>query len=197
MNIIFACDKKYGIGINNKLPPWKIKGDLVRFSKLTTGDGNNVVLMGKNTYLSLPNQYLKNRQNIVVSNTLFEKYSENHNKIMYCGEDIIYSIQNNTIFLPNFSDAYKYAKHYVSNNYQSGVIGEIWAIGGSLIYEKAIELNLINNIYVTYVNETYKCDTFLSDRTIIFLNKHKNKIKELVKSYHIGYDEHEYCIYVY
>jgi dihydrofolate reductase len=116
---------------------------------------------------------------------------------MYCGEDIIYSIHNNTIFLSNFSDAYKYAKHYVSDNYQSGVIGEIWAIGGSLIYEKAIELNLINQIYVTYVNETYKCDTFLSDRTITFLNKHKNKIKELVKSYHIGYDEHEYCIYVY
>ncbi len=70
MNVIFACDKNYGIGIDNKLPPWKIKGDLARFSKLTIGDGNNVVIMGKNTYLSLPNQYLKNRQNVVVSNIL-------------------------------------------------------------------------------------------------------------------------------
>ena len=77
MNLIFACDKKYGIGINNKLPPWKIDGDLARFSKVTIGNGSNVVIMGKNTYLSLPNNYLKNRCNIVVSQTLFNEYSDN------------------------------------------------------------------------------------------------------------------------
>ena len=59
MNLIFACDEKYGIGINNRLPDWKLRGDLSKFSKLTTGKGNNVVIMGKNTYISLPNNYLK------------------------------------------------------------------------------------------------------------------------------------------
>ncbi len=31
MNVIFACDKNYGIGIDNKLPPWKIKCNKHRF----------------------------------------------------------------------------------------------------------------------------------------------------------------------
>ena len=52
MNLIVACDSNYGIGIDNRLPDWKIEGDLKRFKKLTVGHGNNVVIMGKNTFLS-------------------------------------------------------------------------------------------------------------------------------------------------
>ena len=61
MNFIVACDVRYGIGIENRLPDWTIEGDLKRFKELTTGEGNNVVIMGKNTFLSLPNGPLKNR----------------------------------------------------------------------------------------------------------------------------------------
>ena len=52
-NIIVAKCNNNGIGINNTLP-WNIPGDLKRFSKLTTGSGNNAIIMGKNTWLSLP-----------------------------------------------------------------------------------------------------------------------------------------------
>ena len=71
MNIILACDKNYGIGINNQLP-WNLKHDMIHFKKTTVGKKNNIVIMGKNTYLSLKNA-LSNRTNIVVSKTLFDK----------------------------------------------------------------------------------------------------------------------------
>jgi dihydrofolate reductase len=37
---------------------------------------------------------------------------------------------------------------------------DIWVIGGSQIYESFLKRNIITNLYVTYINEEYKCDTF-------------------------------------
>lgn len=62
MKLIVACDPKGGIGYNNKLPWSKIEGDLPRFKELTTG---KIVLMGRNTYDSLPKKPLPNRTNWV------------------------------------------------------------------------------------------------------------------------------------
>ena len=75
MNIILACDSKYGIGKNNQLPNWNVKGDLKRFKILTTGDGNNVVIMGRKTYESLPFFPLKGRHNVVISRTLQSSFT--------------------------------------------------------------------------------------------------------------------------
>lgn len=66
MKLIVACDPKGGIGYNNKLPWTNIQGDLPRFKELTTG---KVVLMGRNTWESLPKKPLPNRINVVVSST--------------------------------------------------------------------------------------------------------------------------------
>lgn len=65
MKLIVACDPNGGIGYNNKLPWSKIEGDLPRFKQLTTG---KVVIMGRNTWESLPKRPLPNRINVVVSN---------------------------------------------------------------------------------------------------------------------------------
>ena len=62
MKLIVACDPKGGIGYQNKLPWSKIEGDLPRFKELTTG---KIVLMGRNTYESLPKKPLPNRTNWV------------------------------------------------------------------------------------------------------------------------------------
>ena len=64
MKLIVACDPKGGIGYNNKLPWSNIQGDLPRFKELTTG---KVILMGRNTWESLPKKPLPNRINVVVS----------------------------------------------------------------------------------------------------------------------------------
>jgi dihydrofolate reductase len=69
MKLIVACDPKGGIGYENKLPWSKIEGDLPRFKELTTG---KTIVMGRNTYESLPIRPLPNRFNIVVSSKEIE-----------------------------------------------------------------------------------------------------------------------------
>lgn len=64
MKLIVACDKNGGIGYQNKLPWDKINGDLPRFKKLTDG---GVIVMGSNTYRSLPMKPLPNRINFIVT----------------------------------------------------------------------------------------------------------------------------------
>ena len=44
--MIFACDNKYGIGFNESLPNWNLRNDLYRFKRLTSGEGNNFIIMG-------------------------------------------------------------------------------------------------------------------------------------------------------
>jgi dihydrofolate reductase len=63
ISIIVAITDNFGIGKDNKLL-CHIPGDLPRFRKITSG---HTVIMGKNTFLSLPGGALKNRKNIVIS----------------------------------------------------------------------------------------------------------------------------------
>jgi len=68
LNIIVAFSHKtFGIGIQNRLP-WNIPADLHYFNMITK---NSVVIMGKNTWLSIPasKRPLKNRRNVVVSSS--------------------------------------------------------------------------------------------------------------------------------
>ena len=66
MNFIVAVSKDYAIGKDNKLL-FNLPTDLKYFKEMTLG---KVVVMGQNTYLSLPNRPLPNRTNIVLSNNL-------------------------------------------------------------------------------------------------------------------------------
>jgi dihydrofolate reductase len=69
MKLILACDPKGGIGYQNRLPWDKIQGDLPRFKSLTM---NNPIVMGRNTWESLPKKPLPNRLNIIISSNEFE-----------------------------------------------------------------------------------------------------------------------------
>jgi dihydrofolate reductase len=68
MKLILACDPDGGIGYQNKLPWTNIRGDLPRFKRLTEG---HPVVMGRNTWDSLPKKPLPNRVNIVVTSRPF------------------------------------------------------------------------------------------------------------------------------
>ncbi len=63
ISLIVAADLKNGIGKDNKLL-CHIPSDLKRFRKITSG---HTVIMGRNTFLSLPGGALKNRRNIVIT----------------------------------------------------------------------------------------------------------------------------------
>ncbi|MBC8487838.1 MAG: dihydrofolate reductase [Bacteroidetes bacterium] len=63
ISIIVAVAKNNAIGKDNKLL-WHLSEDLKRFKKLTSG---HYVVMGKNTYFSLPKRPLPNRTNVVIT----------------------------------------------------------------------------------------------------------------------------------
>lgn len=63
ISIIVAISQNYAIGKDNRLL-WHLSDDLRRFKKLTTG---HTLIMGRNTFLSLPNGALPNRRHIVIS----------------------------------------------------------------------------------------------------------------------------------
>jgi len=69
-SIIVAIADNNAIGRNNELL-WHISEDLKRFKRITSG---HKIIMGRNTYLSLPNRPLKNRTNIVISDNPGERF---------------------------------------------------------------------------------------------------------------------------
>jgi dihydrofolate reductase len=72
ISIIVAIAENRAIGKDNKLL-WHLSDDLKRFKKLTTG---HTLIMGRNTFLSLPNGALPNRRHIVISDVEGESFGE-------------------------------------------------------------------------------------------------------------------------
>lgn len=70
ISIIVAIAENYAIGLNNDLL-WHLSDDLKRFKKITTG---HTMLMGRNTFLSLPNGALPNRRHIVITDQPGESF---------------------------------------------------------------------------------------------------------------------------
>lgn len=136
---ILAMDLNNGIGINNKLP-WNIKEEMELFKNKTI---NNIVIMGKNTFLSLKKP-LRNRINIVISNdNNFIKEMEQKKK-----EDKNYQhvmIKNDLNFLKELKETKKDTKVFI--------------IGGKTLYEKTF--NYCDKIYLSLINKEYECDTFI------------------------------------
>ena len=142
VNIIVAYSNNKGIGKDNSLP-WKIVSDLKKFKNLTTGNKNNAIIMGKNTYLSLNNKSLPNRDNLILSSSLrIDKIDDNN---------ITRSFKNE-INLKEFLD---------NKNYD-----ELWVIGGANIYDLFLNktnIFIVKNIYVTLIDEIIECDTFFPE----------------------------------
>ena len=137
INIILACDNKFGIGKDNALP-WNFSEDMKYFKRLTEFSDDfskkSCVIMGRKTWESIPNNYLKNRVNIVVS----------RNKDIKENEKIIFF--NSLIFAINYS----------KENFNN-----IWIIGGSEIYNQSFNYYLVDNIYLTKIDNDFDCDTFI------------------------------------
>ena len=129
MNIVVAACKNRGIGVNNKLP-WNIKNELQYFKQLTIGNGNNAVIMGKNTWLGF-NRALPKRDNFVLSRKIKKNIGAKDFKF----------IQS-----PFYLDSSKY--------------DDVWVIGGQQIYESMLDYNIVNNIFITEIEEDFDCDTY-------------------------------------
>ena len=165
MNIIVACDKNYGIGVENKLP-WKLKEDMLRFKSLTVGIGGNVVIMGRNTHSSLKMKALPRRKNVVVSKSLFLSNGG------AMGAGIKY-IENDgfTIFY-DLKEAFDYSESFTA------ISGDIWIIGGSVLYDDAIDKLPLKSLHVTTIHDSYDCDVYLGSKTIDLINHTKWDYRE-------------------
>ena len=134
--MIVAFDLHRGIGKNNKLP-WNIPEDLKRFSKLTKGNGNNAIIMGRKTWESLPKQPLPFRDNLILSHNLNIDFNTPKSSLVKSFKSI------NEII--SFCNIQKY--------------DDIWVIGGTEIYKLFMDEGIINYIYLTSIIKNYDCDT--------------------------------------
>lgn len=131
LSLIAAVGSDWGLGKDGELL-FSIKEDMQFFRRTTTG---NVVVMGRKTLESFPNQKpLKNRVNIVLT--------KNKN---YKAEGAV--VVNSTKEL--FSELEKYADR------------ELFCIGGGEIY--ALLLPYCETAYITKVNAEKEADTFLEN----------------------------------
>lgn len=132
INCIVAIEKSQGIGYNNSMPWPFLKEDMQWFKKMTL---NNIIIMGSNTWKSLPFRPLKDRINVVLSNT--SDYSHQ-------GADYTFSNPDTAL---TFCQA-----EYPDK--------DIFIIGGSAIYDLC--LNYVQKFYVTEIDENYECDRFFN-----------------------------------
>jgi dihydrofolate reductase len=163
INIIVAYCNNNGIGKDNSLV-WNIKSDMAKFKQLTSGTGNNAIIMGKNTFVSLNNEYgLANRDNLILSKSLkLSKYNGKHR-------------------VQSFINVQSLEEFVKTQNYDT-----VWVIGGEQIYRlfldnyKKDESSIFNisKIYITYINKDYECTSFFPDlahyttkHNLLFYNK--------------------------
>jgi dihydrofolate reductase len=133
MSIIVAIAKNNAIGKDNKLL-WHIPEDLKRFKELTL---NKKIIMGRNTYLSLPKRPLPGRENIIISNI-----EDDSNSVLF--KDINLISNNNDIF------------HICESTND-----EVFIICGAFLYNEMI--NYANKLYVTFIHKEFEADTFFPD----------------------------------
>jgi dihydrofolate reductase len=135
-NMIVAYCNNYGIGYNNKLP-WYFKNDMMYFKKMTIGNKNNAVIMGKNTMLSIPNNYLPYRDNYCITSNS-EKLRD------------IYPVTN------LYNTPEELENTLLKKNYDN-----IWIIGGQQLYQYYLQKNKVDSIYITHIHKDYITDRYL------------------------------------
>ena len=147
MEAIYAIDLNNGLS-KEGIIPWKSKKDLKFFQKKTI---NNVVIMGKNTYFSLPDEVkpLKNRLNIVLTSNpvQFLDLDDGIRNVIFTNNDKIH----NSIL--NYREKYIQKYPFLSSDFK------IFFIGGKNIYEQFIPL--CEKVWVTQIKKDYSCDLIM------------------------------------
>lgn len=141
-SIIVAMDEKRGIGKNGDLP-WRLPEDLKHFKNITIAtdhsECNNVVIMGRKTWDSLPLSFrpLPDRLNIVLS----RNPDYDLNDAIVC-------------------DHLDKALSLCENKTQEGIVDQVFVIGGGVLFEQAVQDSRCEKLFVTEINADFACDTF-------------------------------------
>ena len=163
---IVAMDENNGIAKDGKIP-WKSKTDMQFFKDKTI---NNIVVMGFNTLLSLPNGApLRDRLNIVVTRKFRQDLSEKYQNLMFMNEQqLLQFVKNPDLYLTkddkilfNLNPVYK-----------------IYLIGGEQIYKTFC--HFCSAIWITKIKSKYNCDLIFSYDVSNYDNTTEYEDEELV-----------------
>jgi dihydrofolate reductase len=159
-SIILACCLDGGIGYDNTIP-WSIREEIRLFKQITSSYANendnandndkkrnndnmkiNAVIMGRNTWNSLPHKPLHNRLNIVItSDKNFPRF-------------------NNLISFSNLDDAFNHCK-----------MNKVFVIGGKTIYDTCLYdekySKNIEKIYLSVIYNNYESNVFINLKHIL------------------------------
>ena len=154
--LVVAATRQLGIGRNGSLP-WKLPGDMAYFKDITSktadGDKKNAVIMGRNTWESIPAKFrpLKNRVNVVLS----RRQSDENDS----------SSANGNARTASESDVLRCNSLASAMSLLTGAefkdqLEHIFVIGGGQVYKEAIEASECAVIHMTAVESDTECDTF-------------------------------------
>lgn len=135
INIIYCANNHGIIGVKDDLYV-KINNDLQHFKNITTSNDKvkqNVIIMGYNTWVSLPVKPLKKRYNIVLS--------KNHTN-----EEL-----NGAVLMNNLDECFNFINTTILD------IDKIFIIGGSSIYNEIFKnyRSYIDTVYQTLVDDNF------------------------------------------
>lgn len=139
-SLIVCTDPSLGIGKNGSLP-WKNSIDLLNFKRLSH---NNVVIMGRKTWSSLPVRPLPDRVNIIISSTMKDTFSN----------------LKDVLIFPNVEQMIKFRNGISKDDLY--YVKDWFVIGGSSLYNYFLRrTHLLDSIYYTKMLSNYPCDTKL------------------------------------
>lgn len=175
---ILAQDQENGIAKDGNIP-WHLPDDLKFFKKITL---NHNIVMGRNTWNSLPIRPLPTRNNIVLttsgklkpptflpntnSNTKYNKIEDFNVQIRISVESLLEELYMNKI-----------RNNFYSN--QNGYKKKIYfIIGGKQIYEEFLNnyTQWVDGIIITQIEKNYNCDLKLKINWKEYFNKNNFKL---------------------
>ena len=154
ISIIAAVAKNRAIGYKNKLIYW-LPNDLKRFKALTTG---HTIIMGRNTFLSLPKGALPNRRNIVLSSTMWKEETEKRKENSPASESAPEGnlLPPSSFHFPQNIEVYPSLEAALAHCVPDE---DIYIIGGASVYRQA--LPLADRLCLTEIDDTpAEADTF-------------------------------------
>lgn len=130
-------DSKNGIGKGNKIP-WHIKEDLVHLKNLTK---DKIVVLGRKTYESMSWYYNKSgrempsKMYVIVTRDVNYKPERGNATVAHSLEEAISKFPKEDVFIT----------------------------GGGQIFTEAMEMGIVDKLYLTIVEGNYDCDTFFPE----------------------------------
>jgi dihydrofolate reductase len=144
VKLIVAMDRERGIGKNNDLM-WHLSADMKFFKETTFGQ---IVLMGRKNWDSIPERFrpLQGRENVVLTRN--KEFTAEGARVFHSWETCL--------------DHYKNDQRI------------FFIIGGGEIYRMALDVNCVDEMFITHVDADYGADTYFPD-----FNEDEWNIREL------------------